>query len=410
MKEVKTILTTTYAVHPLKGSEDAMGWNYVCQIARNNKVISITRENNRAAIEQFMVAHPSSIFNNITFLYFDLPYWMRFWKRGNKGALLYYWMWQRAIPNFVRKQKIKYDIVHNLNFHNDLTTSYLWKLKKPFVWGPIGHHPLIPSQYLKPYAAKYLLKDRATWLVKNFFWKYSFSLRKTARKADFIYAMNSSVGDKIKLKPNQHLVRPSVATQDFDFDIKPTEKFTIISAGRFVPLKGFDLTILSFAKFVKALPLEARKDCSLVLVGKGPEEAYLKQLIRQEGISAYTEIIPWIEREELMTKMKDASAFLFPSHEGAGMVVAEALSFALPVICLANCGPGEFINSTCGFAIAEQSYEGTIKDLSDSLNLLYTNPKKHIAMRAAARKHFEEVFHWDRRGGEWLAEIYSQLK
>ena len=71
MKEVKTILTTTYAVHPLKGSEDAMGWNYVCQIARNNKVISITRENNRAAIEQFMVAHPSSIFNNITFLYFD---------------------------------------------------------------------------------------------------------------------------------------------------------------------------------------------------------------------------------------------------------------------------------------------------------------------------------------------------
>jgi len=35
------------------------------------------------------------------------------------------------------------------------------------VWGPIGHHPVIPAQYLKPYSVKYYLKDRATWLIKK---------------------------------------------------------------------------------------------------------------------------------------------------------------------------------------------------------------------------------------------------
>lgn len=408
MNKVKTILTTTYAVHPTKGSEDAMGWNYVLQIARKNKVVSITRKNNRSAIEQFMAAHPSPLHKNITFLYFDLPYWMRFWKRGSKGALLYYWMWQRAIPRFVQKQNIKFDIVHNLNFHNDWTPSYLWKLNKPFVWGPIGHHPLIPEQYLKPYSKQYLLKDRLTWLVKSYFWKYSIALNNTAKKADFIYAMNSSVGEKIALKPQKHIVKPSIATQDFGFEINNNEEFTLISAGRFVPLKGFDLTLLSFAKFLKSLPKNARKQCKLVLVGKGPEEDFLKQLIKQEEIGSYVEIIPWIERNDLMQKMKNASAFLFPSHEGAGMVVAEALSFALPVICLKNCGPGEFVNPSCGFAVPEQEYDATVENLAQSILALYSNPKLHQKMRLAARSQFQDVFHWDRRG-EWLAEIYAQL-
>jgi glycosyltransferase involved in cell wall biosynthesis len=405
----KTILATTYAVHPTKGSEDAMGWNYVLQIARFNKVICVTRENNQQAIEAHIAAHPDTIYQNITFLYFDTPYWTRFWKKGSRGAMLYYWMWQRAIPGFVKKQKLHFDIVHNATFPNDWTPSYLWKLNKPFVWGPIGHHPLIPSQYLAPYARHYWIKDRLTWLVKNVFWKLSIGLKRTAQKADFIYAMNSSVQDKIKLQKGKHLIRPSVATQDFGYDETfHVENFQIISAGRFVPLKGFDLTILAFSHFIKTLPKEAQKHTKLTLVGKGPEEQKLRDLIKQEGIIDHVQIINWMERKDLMTRMKEASLFLFPSHEGAGMVVAEALSFALPVICLDNCGPGEFITPECGVAIKEQNYQNTITSLGKSILNLYHHPKKHHSMRRAARERFETTFHWDRRG-EWLRDIYTKL-
>ena len=129
----RKILATTYAVNPYKGSEDGMGWNFICQIARHNKVTAITRKNNRGKIEEFMKENPNDIYSNINFLYFDLPYWMRFWKKGGRGAMLYYWMWQFGIVSFIKKQSIDFDIVHNVNFHNDWTPSYLWKLNKPFV-------------------------------------------------------------------------------------------------------------------------------------------------------------------------------------------------------------------------------------------------------------------------------------
>ena len=175
---MKTILATAYAINPYKGSEDGMGWNFVIQIARFNKVIVVTRENNRTFIEKYISENISSLFANIQFLYFDLPYWMRFWKKGGRGAMLYYLMWQMGIVGFIKKQKLSFDITHNLNFHNDWTPSFLWKLGKPFIWGPIGHHPFIPSQYLAPYSKKYFLADRLTWGLKLYFWNLSFSLKK----------------------------------------------------------------------------------------------------------------------------------------------------------------------------------------------------------------------------------------
>ena len=409
MKKYKTILATTYAVNPLKGSEDGMGWNFVKQIARFNKVIAITRENNQVHIEKFMKENPSELYENIQFLYFDLPYWMRFWKKGGRGAMLYYWMWQRGVVSFVKKNKVEFDICHNLNFHNDWTPSYLWKLKKPFAWGPIGHHPLIPKQYLKPYKKSYYIKDRLTWMVKKYFWNISLSLRKTVKHADFIYCMNNSVPQVLNLKDKFIKIVPSVATDDFGFEkMRKDGKFTLISAGRLVPLKGYDLSILAFASFMKTVPEKDKDNCEFLIVGSGPEMKYYEQLCEKNGVKKYVKFISWIERSELMKIFKTSSAFLFPSHEGAGMVVPEALSFGLPIICTNNCGPGEFIDKTCGFAVEIQDYDNTVIELGKAITTLYENPELREQMSVAARKRFVDIFHWDRRG-ELLKEIYSEL-
>ncbi|MBB1194032.1 hypothetical protein DNC80_10195 [Flavobacterium sp. SOK18b] len=405
----KTILATCYAVNPYKGSEDAMGWNFVYQIARFNKVFAVTRENNKTAIEKYMAQNPDSIYNNITFLYFDLPYWMRFWKKGGRGAMLYYFMWQRGIVNFVRKRNLNFDITHNVNFHNDWTPSFLWKLNKPMVWGPVGHHPQIPKQYLKPYSWKYLWKDRATWMVKNYFWNCSFSLNKTVKKAAHIWCMNSGVPSKLKLKGQSFSVLPSVATEDFAINARPENKnFNIISVGRFVPLKGFDLTLLSFIKFIHSLPIHERENCKLTLVGSGPEKELYKQIIYENDVESYVEIIEWIDRKDLMKIYEKSSIFLFPSHEGAGMVVAEALSFGLPVVCLDNEGPGQYINPNCGITIPKSSYENTVNELGDALIKQYSDNTFLRQLSFGARKHYEEKFTWNSRG-EHLKNIYNQL-
>lgn len=405
----KTILATCYAVNPYKGSEDGMGWNFVYQIARFNKVIAITRENNRPAIEKFMKENPDAVYDNITYLYFDLPYWMRFWKKGGRGAMLYYTMWQRGIVSFIKKQKVDFDIVHNVNFHNDWTPSYLWKLEKPMVWGPIGHHPIIPAQYLKPYSLHYFIKDRATWLVKKMFWTVSLSLKKTVKKADHILCMNSGVAKMLPLKNKSFTIQPSVATEDFyKHDIPNKENFHLISVGRFVPLKGFDLTIRSFVEFLKTLDENQKKECKLTLVGTGPEKQFYKKIIAENQVDAFVEIIEWIDRKDLMKLYEKAAVFLFPSHEGAGMVVAEAMSFGLPVVCLKNEGPGEFITPSCGIAIEQLDYNSTVNGLKEALITLFQNKEQLYEMGVAARKHFEDNFTWDSRGAH-LNTIYNNL-
>ncbi len=409
MNNNKTILASAYAVNPFKGSEDGMGWNFICQIARFNKVIAVTRENNRPHIEKYMAANPNEIYQNIEFRYFDLPYWMRFWKKGQRGAMLYYWMWQKGIISFIRNQKIEFDIVHNLNFHNDWTPSYLWKLDKPFVWGPVGHHPQIPNEVLAHYPLKYKIKEKLTWLVKNYFWKISPALKSTTRNANTVLCMNKSAQEVLHLQ-QKHQVIPSVASEDFGINANngSTEKFTLLSIGRLVPLKGFDLTIEAYAQFLESLSPEKKNQTELIIVGSGPELCSYKELVSKYKIQEYVQFREWMDRKELIDIYRNSSAFLFPSHEGAGMVVSEALSFSLPVICLNNSGPGEFIDSTCGIAVQMEGYQETIKSLSKAITRLFQNPEVQKQMSLSARKKFEQYFHWDKRG-EQLNLIYQNI-
>jgi len=88
-----SILITAYAVNPYKGSEDGIAWNIIRQMSNHNKIVAITRENNRAPIEKYIAANPLDKSVHLEFAYFDLPYWMRFWKKGSRGALLYHYLW-----------------------------------------------------------------------------------------------------------------------------------------------------------------------------------------------------------------------------------------------------------------------------------------------------------------------------
>jgi hypothetical protein len=150
---MKTVLMTAYAVNPYKGSEDGMGWSFILQAARTHRVVAVTRENNEPAIRRFLAEHPelATLAAGITFLYFDLPAWMRWWKKGPLLSVLYFYMWQLGLGLWLwaRRRRLGVDVVHNLNFHNDWTPSFLWLLGRPLVWGPIGHHPLIPASHLR---------------------------------------------------------------------------------------------------------------------------------------------------------------------------------------------------------------------------------------------------------------------
>ena len=88
------ILVSAYACEPGKGSEPAVGWNWVCQMARFHDVWVLTRRNNRPPIQAEL---DGRLAPSLHFVYFDLPYWARFWKRSTFGLRLYYCLWQIGV-------------------------------------------------------------------------------------------------------------------------------------------------------------------------------------------------------------------------------------------------------------------------------------------------------------------------
>ena len=408
---MKTILATAYAINPFKGSEDGTGWQYALQIARFQKLIIYTRENNEEPIKQYISEHAViKELENITFKYYDTPYFLRFWKRGGKGALLYYYLWQIGVALKLKRTEKEFDIVHNLNFHNNWTPTFLWILGKPLVWGPVAFHPKIPKAYTLHFGWKSRLKDTLTWFVKRTIWTLDPFLKVAKNKASFIVAPNKESFDYLGVRAHKRVPLISVASEVHqDEDNRIDHKFKVLSVGRFVDLKGFDLVLKSFHDFCKKLTDQEKEGVELVLIGKGPKLSELKEYVKKNKLESVVTIIEWLDREKLKAHYQSASCFLFCSHEGAGMVVPEAMSYGNPVICFNNIGPGVMIDDKSGIAIEYTTYDQIVLDFSDALHLLFMNKTLRKDLQDGAKKRFNSELTWDKKGVV-LKQVYDQIK
>ena len=406
---MRTILITAYAINPYKGSEDGTGWNILRQIGKRNRVVLITRENNQEALERYFSEHPEPWYQNLEIHCFDLPRWQRFWKRGSFGALPYYMLWQMALPKFIRRRQLQFDIAHHLNFHNDWLPTHLWRLGKPVVWGPVGHHSPIPAQYLgKVYGRRAWWADRRRHWIKVGARKLNPWYKRAVRKVDRILTISDHVKRMRYLPEEKTTCIPAVGAHEQAAKGCNGDRFQVLSVGRFVPLKGFDLAIRSFADFVGRLSEEQREKVQLSLVGRGPEKERLEEMVKAAECQDCIEFIEWMPQAELMDRYRTASVFLFPSHEGAGMVVPEALSFGLPVVCFDNAGPGELICSDCGVRIPHDTYANTVTAFANALEVLRGKAGLRKKMSQAAQEHIRQTLSWDAKG-DAIQAVYNSM-
>ena len=221
--------------------------------------------------------------------------------------------------------------------------------------------------------------------------------------------INSQIENQIKHVNYKSIVIPAIASEDRTPRAKKlSDDFIVLSIGRFVPLKGFDLTILSFAKFYSSLSAIQKSRTKLYLIGKGPEKPYLLKLINEVNLSHVIKIIEWLPREEVMNYYKKAAVFLFPSHEGAGMVVPEAMSYGLPVVCLDNDGPGELIHPDSTLKINLTNYSQTIDLLSDALYKLNSDKYFYHKESMYSCNHFISHLRWDCKAAK-INKLYYEI-
>jgi len=106
--------------------------------------------------------------------------------------------------------------------------------------------------------------------------------------------------------------------------------------------------------------------------------------------------------------MNCGNVFLFPSFEGAGMVVIEAMAKGLPVVCLDFGGPGEYVTKDCGIKVALGEPVEVIKGLSDALSKLASDKALYERLSVGAINRVKENYLWDRVGDK-LNFVYQEI-
>lgn len=105
--------------------------------------------------------------------------------------------------------------------------------------------------------------------------------------------------------------------------VNKEDTFTILSAGRMVPWKGFDTLISLLVK---------RPEARLVLIGDGPERTTLEAMAEELGVRERVVFTGVISRDELFSWLARAHLFILNSRfESFSFQVVEAMFAGIPV-------------------------------------------------------------------------------
>ena len=402
------VLVSAYACEPGKGSEPAVGWMWVHQIARFHEVWVITRANNREPIERALAEEPLP---NVHWVYFDLPYWARFWKKKQRGAHVYYYLWQIAIYFVARtlQRKISFDVVHHVTLGQYWVPSFLGLLPVPFIWGPVGGGESAPRAFWWDFSRRgkrfEVLRDlaRSTALVNPV-------MHAVARRSLIAIATSEQTALRLrKLGAKRVEVHPQFGmtkreTQYFaEFPIRRSTPFRLISMGRLIHWKGFHLSLRAFAKFHAGYP-----DSEYWIVSAGPESDHLKAMANQLGVES--KVVFWggfKTLQEVYAKLGQSDVLVHPAlHEAFGNVCLEAMAAGRPVICLDLGGPALQVTEETGIKVPAMAPKQVVRDLAAAFSRLADDPALRVRLAHASRRRAEVDFNWDQKG-EWMNRVYS---
>jgi glycosyltransferase involved in cell wall biosynthesis len=415
------VLISAFACHPptsiefpdeekiLGSGESLLGWNIVKQINRFHKVCVITQKRNKKGIER---AIKQGEIRDINFYYLDLPLWPRFMWNNQITLHIYYYIWQIMALFLAKKlhKEFKFDIAHHITYANYWMPSFIGAfLPVSFIWGPLGGGQRIPNSFFKQFSLKGKISERirdiAQWIGRNVLISRKLCLIKTKAILVCNYETRAKTPEKhlhkVHFFPVNGISKEGLI-KAFKKSI-PHEKFLIITAGRLLRLKGFDIAINAVNLFLKKF-----QNATLEIVGEGPEKTELQELTQSLRITDKINFTSWLPHKELLARMRESDVFLFPSfRDGGGAVVVEAMASGIPVICLDTGGPGFHIQDEWGIKIEPKNPEYVIDEMAKALERLYLDKDLRLRLGQAARKRAEEFYLWDRLGDR-MQEIYEE--
>lgn len=353
------ILMSAFSCGPGRGSEPGVGWNIAVEAARlGHQVVVLTQSEFASDIDRQV--RSGSLPPGLRFDVL-MPRWLERLRdiglRLGQPALTWHItsvLWQFCALRHVRRhyRNAGFDLVHHVTFAGIRHPTLLTLLNVPTVLGPLGGGDRVPMALRKSFPWRYWLAELARDL-HNWSLRIDPMTRSAFHRARLIFLRTEAAMVAVPRR-DRHKVRIRVGlgvADTVEAEPRPRragEPLRLLYAGGLLYLKGVHLGL-------RALAQARRRGAHAVLtiVGDGPARSHLERLTKQLALEPYVVFKGQVARHELLGLYGEHHVLLFPSmRDAGGMVVLEAWSRALPVICVRLAGPGKMVDESCGRVVS----------------------------------------------------------
>lgn len=378
------VIVGAYACHPLRGSEQGVGWNWIRGLAEYCRLDVITAEHqgNREAIAD-VCAHEPGFAERVHFHFlpdFIDEAWARHSFLMSYFQPIYYryyrrWMWMayEVAKDLVVREH--FDLAHQLTMIGYREPGYLWQLPLPFVWGPIGGTQNVPWRFLPSLGLVEGGRHAARNLINLFQFRTHRRFRQALRRSVAMIVVAPDVQRHLlKVHGKASIVVHEVFTisshpQARVRKVLPGTPLRLVFSGLHISRKGLPLVLRALARIGRNLSWQ------LDVLGAGVMTATWKHEAARLGLG---DRILWhgqIARAGALRVMSSADVMVFTSLlEATATVIAEAMSLGLPVVTLNHHGMADFVDDSCGVRLAVTNPKQLVHDLSGVLQRLMQDP------------------------------------
>ncbi|HUP72696.1 MAG TPA: glycosyltransferase family 4 protein [Acidimicrobiales bacterium] len=383
----------------------------------------LTPSHNREAIE----AGRSS---QVTFVYADVPGWPADSGAAARIRRTHYNLWQLRILATAKRmhRQLGFDVVHHLTYAQYWTGSWMGRLRIPFVWGPVGGGESAPAsviEMLPPEGRRFERnRDLARWVGRR-----SPAVRSAARTATLTLATTEESKRAVETLQRRDYTRRGVrkpgtttslassvavlsncALPESELDAlapstRSTAAFRVLCVGRLEHWKGFQFAIQAFASLLPEVP-----HAELHIVGTGPAESFLRDLVASLRLERNVHFVGPLPRPEVLERLAESHVLVHPSlHDSAGWATLEASAVGLPVVCLDIGGPALQVTDETGIKVPVEQAHHIVPLMAKALTRLARDPQLASRLGAAGRRRVEANFTWNRIGDQLATMVPYKL-
>jgi glycosyltransferase involved in cell wall biosynthesis len=399
-------LMIAYACDPDGDGEHWLGWGWVELAARDHEVWLIAPPKAKTAI-----LRETKRLGNVHPVFVELSDEIRriSERLGGLGVWMRKWHWQSLARGMAKRlhAEHKFNLVQQTTFHTFRIPFAGRGLGIPSIWGPLAGGESIPlgfESYLPSTARSEKFRDFLNRLTLRLP-----SIRESLDQADVLLVSNSTnVTFFGKRYQSKCVIVPANAVRDDELGNLPPpaphrDEKVLLHVGNCVERRGMPLVF----EALKDFPAE---ELRLIIAGAGPALKTWQELAAQICPALQVEFLGRIPRVQVTELYDQTDVFLFPSlRDSGGSGLLEAMTRAIPVICLDHGGPAEMLDEGAGIRIPVTNPGKTVVALRDSIKGLLYHPEMASEIGRRGRERAIHRFTWDGKAAS-MRNVYNSLK